>query len=437
MKASENLAKISLYLFVAYVVSYAFETLFDVPLFGNRIMLPELVFLVFAFFSGLYLLKTKAYTRIREIRLQPLDWGVLAYFVSVLMSFLVNQKRTALGEVCAAGYYMTLYFLVILVFQNQRKRIYKIFLKSMLYSGLIASVCAIGFYIYSSMTGEMNRVWTYEKFPIIGDTIRASGFNRYPAYLADHAIVTVLVAFLLFVRKEISRPFMLVSVAILWCCAILAKEKSNVILLALIFLNLPLFFDYQRFMKLGLRFLGIVLILFYVFYTNFIIVKDIQNSPFPRYAYLWPVAIGNTHFFIESTPYVDLKQACLISFSESPIVGIGGGSLGPYSKILGQRGLILQPNVSPHSTLFGVLGELGLAGFLSLIFILMTVFKGIKRYIGSSEQKIYLALFAFFCLFGINADMMNLRHYWLFLAFLAMLVRSFSHQNTEGYVSKN
>ena len=436
MKAQNGLEKACFYVFLLYILSYSVETLFDIPFLGNRIMLPELVFLLFMFLSCIYFLKSKIYQQIHQIRLKPLDLSVLIYFFSVLISFFVNQKRTALGEVFAAGYYLTLYFLLILLFQDQHKRIYKVFLKSMLVCGLLAAVFAIGFYIYSDLTGQINRVWAYEKFPLIGDTIRASGFNRYPAYLADHAIVSIFVSFVLFFRKEISRNQAIISVIILWTCAILAKEKSNIILLGLILYFLPLFFDYQRFVKIFFKISGIVLIVFYLFFTNFMIIKNIQNSPFPRYDYLWTVELGDFHFLIESTPYIDLKKACLIGFSESPFVGIGGGSLGPYSHLLHQRGLILLPNVSAHSTVFGILGELGLMGFLSFIFILFNVYKSLKKYIKGSEQKIYLMFFAFFCLFAVNCDMMNIRHYWLFLAFLSMNIRSFQ-QNTEGYVFKN
>ncbi|MGK0365636.1 MAG: hypothetical protein ACI85O_002702, partial [Saprospiraceae bacterium] len=62
----------------------------------------------------------------------------------------------------------------------------------------------------------------------------------------------------------------------------------------------------------------------------------------------------------------------------------------------------------------GMFGELGILGFLSVIFLFMTLFK-VTMHLPSQFWWTVL----FFTLESINADIMNFRHFWIFIALIA------------------
>ena len=92
-----------------------------------------------------------------------------------------------------------------------------------------------------------------------------------------------------------------------------------------------------------------------------------------------------------------------------------------FTDTLIARGAIIQPLCcAPHSTFFGALGELGLEGFAALIWLIVAAYKKIRAVLEPPERTVAFVLIAYFCISGINLDMMNIRHYWIWLAFLAI-----------------
>jgi len=257
----------------------------------------------------------------------------------------------------------------------------------------------------------------YLRYPIIGDTLRANGLIRNAVFLADLLIGALFALYLLSHRVFIAPYQKILTVFLLFTCLILTKEKAGLLFILGILWLVPVFYRISGAQWLrGLVFLGIV---FFVFTVHFLWYKDLSHHPFGQFEVVFPISFHSSVWWIASTPYIDLKKAALIAFLEHPFFGAGGNCLMAFTDTLIERGAIIQPLCcAPHSTFFGALGELGLMGFGALIFLIGTVFKRVCAILTPPERALALVFIAYFCVSGINLDMMNIRHYWIWLVFL-------------------
>jgi|GEM_PF-1765084 len=129
--------------FVLYLISLAVEDLVNIPLLGNKLMLPELVFLIWAPVGLLYVVQNKA-TLLGWMKSRgPLDAALLWYFLAVCCSWVASGRLHALGEVIGTGYLIVLYGLVSVFCFTRFQEMWILFLKTLVISGLIAAVSGI------------------------------------------------------------------------------------------------------------------------------------------------------------------------------------------------------------------------------------------------------------------------------------------------------
>jgi hypothetical protein len=70
-----TLSKISIALLALYTFSIGVEELFTMPLAGNKVQVPEIIFLIYAFSIFINIRNM----RFRDLRFNPLDLGVVFY----------------------------------------------------------------------------------------------------------------------------------------------------------------------------------------------------------------------------------------------------------------------------------------------------------------------------------------------------------------------
>jgi hypothetical protein len=413
------LSKISIALLALYTFSIGIEELFTMPLAGNKVQVPEIIFLIYAFSIFINIRNM----RFRELRFNRLDLSVVLYCATVALSCLVNQTRNSFGELLGIIYLIGLFFLTKLLIVSNYE-VYPKIKEWVLKAAILGAVTAILFgflgYVLFYIDGRVQYIWFYRDYPIIGDSIRIKGTVSNPITFCSYLVSLVILLLpnkLLSVNNLFSQKTKIGLVAFLVLGVIATKTKSLLLLFSILLLYLTRN-NSQKYVRLAAKISASLAIGFYLIASHFLI------SPANSTALLLNKSYGsnsivyqNNDFLITPTAYSVLKQSALLAFSSSPIVGVGGNELIKYSKILfDQKKLTIDPNCAPHSTYFGALGELGILGFAAILFLLYCVFQEIQL---SPNREIYLYLLGFIVLEMVTVDLMTFRNYWLMLAFLA------------------
>ena len=133
-------------------------------------------------------------------------------------------------------------------------------------------------------------------------------------------------------------------------------------------------------------------------------------------------AINN--YAIYPTNYTINKVAALHAFSSAPFVGIGPGMFNPFVGELKNSGLYPAyfPDFDPHSTYMGILAEMGIAGFLVLLWMLVIAFRMLQNMTTGGTKKTSTvamqAVFLFLFMEAFSLDILQFRHLWVVLALL-------------------
>ena len=126
------------------------------------------------------------------------------------------------------------------------------------------------------------------------------------------------------------------------------------------------------------------------------------------------------------TTYVFNKEASLRAIGRSWPAGVGPASQPAFTEALQREGRFPATIwlVTPHSTYFGTVAELGAGGLAALLLILIAGGVTIRRLLANSsglrwEAAAYAGVGAAFLIEAISTDLLNCRHYWLVFAVLA------------------
>jgi hypothetical protein len=413
--------KISIALLALYTFSIGVEELITIPLAGNKVQVPEILFLIYAFSIFLNIGKM----RFKDLRFNKLDIAVVLYFSAVALSFLVNRTHNAFGELLGITYLMGLFFLTKLLIVSSYDvypKIREIVLKAAILGAITAILFGFLGYFLFYFNGSVHYIWYYKDYPIIGDSIRIKGTVSNPITFCGYLVSLVIIL----MPTKLFNPKTKIGILCFLVIGVIATKTKSLILLFSIVLAYLTKNEKRKFIRFGAQSIAATAIGFYVIASHLLVSPAdstalVENKSFGSNS-VW---YKNDVFLITPTAYTVLKQSALFAFMNSPVFGVGGNELIKYSKTLfDQKKLTIDPNCAPHSTYFGALGELGLLGLLAIIFLLYCVFQQIQL---SSNREIYLYLFGFIILEMITVDLMTFRTYWLMLAFLA----------TENYKLKN
>ena len=427
--------KISIALLALYTFSIGIEELVTIPLAGNKVQVPEIIFLVYAF-SILINIRKMSF---KDFEINKIDIAIVLYFLAVAFSFLVNRTHNSFGELLGIVYLSGLYVLTKLLIISCYEIYPKIkeFVWKAAILGAITAVC-FGFlgYILFYIDGRVEYIWYYKGYPFLGDSIRIKGTVSNPITFCDYLISLVI---LLIPSATSDFRFQISENS--WTSNIkgplsISDKKTKIGLLAflilgiiatktkaliLLFSSVLIYFTREKtnfWTKWSARSIAISGVVFYLFVSHFMISPANSDDLTHNHSFSSnSIVYKNDVFLVTPTTYAVLKQSALLAFASSPIVGIGGNELIKFNKILFDKKIItVDPDCAPHSTYFGALGELGLLGFAALLFLLYVIYQQIIK---SSNRAIYLCLFGFIIFEMVTVDLMTFRTYWLMLAFLA------------------
>ena len=324
--------------------------------------------------------------------------------------------------------------------------------------------CWIGISIIISLLGIFGIVLAY-CFNI--NNIFVTFFEKHP-YINN--LFRVHSTF--FTNEKFFSSYLLISIPIILARVFVEKNRRKLILFCLLLLSffINLFFTYSR------SIVGILAAVYIMFFMNNIfkmrsitrhvrtlslflvilvgisvfLVSHFQLIEFNsraesdllspgdainQYYYHPDIGVTSAKFNIKyiHTFYFQLKRYALKMFSEHPFFGVGNGAFLDQIKIY-QRMQFIPKNYllfDPHSMFFGNLAQLGIIGFLALIYlwlkIILTLRNNIKKNLNfnyDSQLKLafYAAIIGFF-IQGVDLDIMNFRLLWLLFAFAAISLR--------------
>ncbi len=421
--------KLVYYFIALYVISIPINRGMVLPIIGEKLQLPELVFLALAFSSIPLFLKIK----LKNINLIGIDWGLAFYFLAVVASYLFHPTHTALLDVAGLIYLLVLYTIInfyFVFYEPDKSQIKFLITKFSAISLLVLNIIGLVGFAFVLLGFKTELAIYYPNYPFFGNVYRIRAFTQEPVMMASILsvfILTVMAGFNLtgFTLKE--RKWLKIILVLSFISLALTITKSAVITFAAAF---AIYSIQQNKLSALKPFLwGMSLVALLVF-THFVVVRSVNFDAKKSYHGLAdkPVlSIGN--YYVVQTDYYYLKKAAIISGERFWLTGIGSGNFSDYLPTLKQEGLYPTKfrDYDPISTYFGAYAELGVFGLLALLFLYFQVFKTLNRLKNQNLDDLWLAslisIFGFMACESFVTDTMNFRHYWWVLACVAVYVR--------------
>jgi O-antigen ligase len=417
-------------LFILYFLSLGLIDIIELPTVGKKIQLPEIIFLLLTI--SLIPSIFKSWRKILFPIRSPISTAIFFYLIAFSFSVIVNQNHKSFLELIGLLYLICVFVLFRSFLINTIKSHYSILNKLLEYLGVFIAITGIIGWILVQF--DINTSLAFAKttyYPYFGYIGRAKGSFPTPALFTNilgalflFKIGTILIT-KNFIRKD------LITLFIMLLGLILSFSKSCVLILICLLWALKKTDLLPKFTRVFVYPTILILFLFFNLATHLLIVSpdSIAEKPILRdntYISQKPI-VENDNFWVVKTNYLLMKQSNLIAFYRNPIFGLGPGGHNEFIFNLGQEKEYLEDyegeSSDPHSTYFGAFSELGLVGGIALIFLVFTLYKGIVKlsYDKSVPKRITLPLqliFLYFLMEGVNHDMMNFRHLWVFLALL-------------------
>lgn len=391
-------------------------------------MLPEVIFLSLLIIIVLTLFTNALKFIWKKESFDLIQLAVISYLIAIFLSMFTSKSVNSVVEFIAAGYLFCL-FLIIKWYCQFSCNNYKNILNYFVASGILAAIVALIGITVAELKLSDKLVLFYENFPLLGDTFRATGLTRHPIFLGS-LLITALFSHLIQKKLDADKWRLkdFIILIILICGVLVSKSKSVFPLVASVFLISANSLKEKEW-KIVATLVSLLLVSAYLFLTHFTVAdsENLQKVIISEYSSGSYIVSFNGYYIIPTT-YFLLKKAALIAWWHHPIFGIGANELINYNTFLFKEGMIPRElPYSPHSTFFGALGEMGITGLFSIIFLFTALIKSVSTY-KKRTIKIYFQGFLFFILLeAISGDLMNLRHYWIFFALVSMMKSS----NTE------
>jgi hypothetical protein len=414
-----------------YIVFFSVKIL-DLPFTKDKLQPGDLVFLGLFFVSLFHLHKIKNWS------FSLIDKAVLGWVLAHIITCLYHPTTASIFESIGTLYLSCLYFIINLLWQKKSaKDIEQYFYKYINVSVALVSTVGLIIYILALVGYPTSFVLFLQDYPYFGDLYRLQVWTRQPIMLSS--ILSVLILFLIPFKNNNHFNKWILAIAII--AVILTVSKSTAIFVACV----SSFILISKFKTYLLKSTIIVISAFfiYLFATHFVI---INKSEFKK---------GHVFFFLDKTPTADLGESYLVktgylmlkersthAFINNPVLGIGSGNLRKYEGYYPNDNYKIINHYDPHSSITGILAEMGIVGFAAFIFLYFSIFKTILSHKISNysvptvdfKLKATLLLISIYMLSeAFCADVMNFRHYWLIFAFISVFYRNKIHVNNSKY----
>jgi hypothetical protein len=416
--------KTYLLLLCLYIITIPFQKIIWLPIVISKIQIPEIIFVILI----LLFIPKLTWANWKIIKMTALDKAIILWFLIGIINLIIHFNVTTFLELSGQFYLFCLYFLIQFIFFNSQAKEIELFLAKAFITQL-ALIIIILFIGLTLLTQDINIgvFQIFYSYPYFGDLYRLKVLTNEPVML-----VSIL-----------SIPFWIIT------AIINGKIKTNSInkralILLIIIIGLMLLGTYGK----SLPFILAILILYFntlvknkkiIFvslFASFLIISSIllthiivTQKPFREkevYGLAIPFLKIDNYYLYKSWYFVQ-KENALKEFIEHPYFGCGGGNLLnvinlKYKKM---EETISRPAYDPLSTYTGILAEYGISGFLTLLFLMFTIYKEVVRLPDSNGLKwIFICSFSYFMLEAISTDIQNFRHLWILLGFFGVTVRS-------------
>ena len=416
--------KTYLLLLCLYIITIPFQKIIWLPIVDSKIQIPEIIFVILI----LLFIPKLTWANWKIIKMTALDKAIILWFLIGIINLIIHFNVTTFLELSGQFYLFCLYFLIQFIFFNSQAKEIELFLAKAFITQL-ALIIIILFIGLTLLTQDINIgvFQIFYSYPYFGDLYRLKVLTNEPVML-----VSIL-----------SIPFWIIT------AIINGKIKTNSInkralILLIIIIGLMLLGTYGK----SLPFILAILILYFntlvknkkiIFvslFASFLIISSIllthimvTQKPFREkevYGLAIPFLKIDNYYLYKSWYFVQ-KENALKEFIEHPYFGCGGGNLLnvinlKYKKM---EETISRPAYDPLSTYTGILAEYGISGFLTLLFLMFTIYKEVVRLPDSNGLKwIFICSFSYFMLEAISTDIQNFRHLWILLGFFGVTVRS-------------
>ena len=416
--------KTYLLLLCLYIITIPFQKIIWLPIVDSKIQIPEIIFVILI----LLFIPKLTWANWKNIKMTALDKAIILWFLIGIINLIIHFNVTTFLELSGQFYLFCLYFLIQFIFFNSQAKEIELFLTKAFITQLALIIITL-FIGLTLLTQDINIgvFQIFYSYPYFGDLYRLKVLTNEPVML-----VSIL-----------SIPFWIIS------AIINGKIKTNSInkralILLIIIIGLMLLGTYGK----SLPFILAILILYFntlvknkkiIFvslFASFLIISSIllthimvTQKPFREkevYGLAIPFLKIDNYYLYKSWYFVQ-KDNALKEFIEHPYFGCGGGNLLnvinlKYKKM---EETISRPAYDPLSTYTGILAEYGISGFLTLLFLMFTIYKEVVRLPDSNGLKwIFICSFSYFMLEAISTDIQNFRHLWILLGFFGVTVRS-------------
>ena len=421
-------------LWAAYLLVLPFQRVWVLPWLGLKLQPPEVVFLGLAAAAAVMWRRGRV-----RWRYTFADAAAAAWLVANLLAFTWSSEphgRDGLIETLGAAYLVSLYVAVRLTATPQ---VLDRFGEWFGYSAAAAAALGIAGSL-ASYAGLPNRLSTVALTPVpyLGHAARAQAFTTGPQMLAsillmavpmfvasrmtrgwrrrDRALVVLLV---LGLGATVSKTGMCLAAAlsVMWALAGETRQgqqprrsRARVWVAVATWLTVAFVF------ALGSH----VMVLRQAAVLPMSSAQLVGGNPLASFRW------GNEAWVVMPTTYLFNKQASLQAIGRSWPVGVGPAGQPAFTSKLQREGRFPSTIwlITPHSTYLGTVAELGAAGLVALLIILIAGGMAINRLLAGAarlrwEAAAYAGVGAAFLIEAISTDLLNCRHYWFLLAVMA------------------
>lgn len=415
-----------LLLLCLYIITIPFQKIIWLPLVNSKIQVPEVIFVILIL---LYIPQIK-WVDWKNIKMTTLDKAIILWLMVGTINLILHFNVTTFIELSGQFYLICLYILIqFIFFHSKAKEIELFFVKTFsLQLTLIIITLFIGL-ILLTQNINIGVFQIFYSYPYFGDLYRLKVLTNEPVMLVSILSIPFWIIIALKDGKikinSIKKRDLILSMVLIGLMLLGTYGKSLPFILAILVLY---FISHLKIKNKGIIFIRIFaafLIISSILLTHIMVAK----KPFREkevYGLAIPFLKIDNYYLYKSWYFVQ-KENALKEFIEYPYFGCGGGNLLnvidlKYKKM---EETISRPAYDPLSTYTGILAEYGISGFLTLLFLMFTIYKEVVRLPDSNGLKwIFICSFSYFMLEAISTDIQNFRHLWILLGFFGVTVRS-------------
>lgn len=407
-----------------YIITIPFQKIIWLPIVNSKIQIPEIIFVILI----LLVIPKLKWVDWKNIKIIALDKAIILWLLIGTINLIIHFNVTTFLELSGQFYLFCLYILIQFVFFNSKAKEIELFFAK-------AFILQLAFIIITLFIGlilliqdiNIGVFQIFYSYPYFGDLYRLKVLTNEPVMLVSILSIPFWIIITILNGKIKANPI-----------------KKRALILLMIFIGLMLLSTYGK----SLPFILAILILYFntmvknkriIFsslFASFLIISSIllthimvTQKPFREkevYGLVIPFLKIDNYYLYKSWYFVQ-KENALKEFIEHPYFGCGGGNLLNVInlKYKETEETISRPAYDPLSTYIGILAEYGISGFLTLLFLMFTIYKEIVGLPDSNVLKwIFICSFSYFMLEAISTDIQNFRHLWILLGFFGVTVRS-------------